>query len=64
MPIRHLLAPTDFSDASQQAVVYAFGLAQACRTQVSPASCGSQSHWELLILYGTLEHNMLEALTS
>lgn len=35
MPIRHLLAPTDFSDASKQAVMYAFGLAQACGAKVS-----------------------------
>src|SRR5215831_10824419 len=30
MERRYLLAPTDFSDASNQAVTYAFKLAQAC----------------------------------
>lgn len=35
MEIRHILAPTDFSDASNQAVTYALGLAQACGAKLS-----------------------------
>jgi Universal stress protein family len=35
MEIRHILAPTDFSDASNQAVTYALGLAHACGAKLS-----------------------------
>src|SRR6266511_1727020 len=35
MQIRNILAPTDFSDASNQAVMYAFGLARACGAKLS-----------------------------
>jgi universal stress protein A len=35
MERRYLLAPTDFSDASNQVVTYAFKLAQACGAKLS-----------------------------
>ncbi len=35
MEIRYILAPTDFSDASNQAVTYALGLAHACGAKLS-----------------------------
>jgi nucleotide-binding universal stress UspA family protein len=35
MEIRHILAPTDFSDPSLQAIAYAFELAQTFRAKIS-----------------------------
>ena len=35
MDIRHLLVPTDFSEASNRAVEYAFGLAQTCGAKLT-----------------------------
>jgi len=35
MEIRHLLVPTDFSEASQQALAYAVGVARACGAKLT-----------------------------